>query len=158
MRHVYWLLPERLAGRPGPTWEPWCLQEIRDAGFDVVLNLSEHAPADEEFGKVHLDVHWTPFPTTVPPDTRAEALCLNLVPQVHSILERELERGRRILVHCVAGNDRTGLLLTYHLARSRGLSPQASLERVRQVRPTAITAQGWEPMAMRLVTKLLSSA
>ena len=61
-----------------------------------------------------------------------------------------------MLVHCAWGRDRTGLLLAYHLARTEKLTPRAAIARVRQVRPKAITAPGWEEMAERVIAKLLA--
>ncbi|MCP4205199.1 MAG: hypothetical protein GY769_25085, partial [bacterium] len=46
--------------------------------------------------------------------------------------------GRRVLVHCVAGCDRTGMILAYHLAKSGGLGVAEAIDRVRQSRPPAL--------------------
>jgi protein-tyrosine phosphatase len=93
----------------------------------------------------------------VPPDKEAEQACEEALPHAQAILEAELDLGNRALVHCVAGRDRTGMLLTYHLARSLRIEPDAALAQLREVRPNAIAAEGWEPMALRVVARLLAA-
>ena len=158
MQSIFWLIPDRLAGRAGPTVARWSLRDLRVAGFDVVLNLSEYAPDDSDFQAAGLRCHWVPLPTTVPPDEEAERECVEALPRAHAILQAELEAGNRALVHCVAGRDRTGMLLTYHLARSRQIEPAAALEQLREVRPNAIAAEGWESMTLRVLARLLATA
>lgn len=38
MKHVFWLIPERLAGRAGLTSEARSLSELRAGGIDAVRN------------------------------------------------------------------------------------------------------------------------
>lgn len=158
MRSVFWLIPNQVAGRPGPTWEPWSLLELRAGGIDSVLNLSEHEPDPAEFEAAGLYVYWTPLPTTVPPDAEAELACLKALPRAQSLLESELASGRRVLVHCVGGRDRTGMLFTYHIARTQGIAAAQALSQVRRVRPDAISAAGWESMTVRIIARLLVAA
>lgn len=157
MRNIFWLIPDRLAGRPGPTQEPWSLAELRAGGFDSVLNLSQYEPCSAEFVNAGLEVTWVPLPTTVPPDQAAEQACFELLPVAHQFLSDQLKSGRRVLVHCVVGRDRTGMLLAYHIARSRGLPAATAIEHVREVRPNALAAAGWERMAERVISKLLAA-
>ncbi len=156
MRSVFWLIPNQVAGRPGPSWEPWSLAEIRAGGIDSVLNLSEHEPDAAEFEAAGLRIYWAPLPTTVPPDAEAELACLAVLPRAQSLLESELAAGRRVLIHCVGGRDRTGVVFMYHIARTTGIPPAEALAQVRRVRPDAISAAGWETMALRIITTLLA--
>ena len=57
---VLWLIPGRVAGRPGPTYVPWFPAHLKAAGFDAVLNLSEHAPSERELAAAGLAVVWIP--------------------------------------------------------------------------------------------------
>ena len=84
-----------------------------------------------------------------------ERALLTELPRAHALLQEELAAQRRVLVHCVAGLDRTGTLLTYHVARTEVLAPADALARVRRIRPRAISAEGWEPMALRAIARLL---
>ncbi len=156
MPRIFWIIPGRLAGRPGPTAEPWSLDDLVRARFDTVLNLSEHPPDERAFKAAGLKSIWVPLPTTVPADEAAEQECLEVLPRAHAFLVTELEAGHQVLVHCVAGRDRTGMLLAHHLATSHRLDPSAAISRVREVRPSAISAPGWEPMTIRVIEALAS--
>ena len=65
-----------------------------------------------------------------------------------------MARGRAVLVHCSAGNDRTGLFLSYFLVRQAGMAADDAIQRVRAVRPTALSADGWETFARQLLRGL----
>jgi protein-tyrosine phosphatase len=158
MENVFWIIPDRLAGRSGPTYQPWRLAELREAGIDVVLNLSEFEPSPAEFLAAQLEVAWVPLPDSYPADEETEAACLQHLPTAHAFLQSHLEANRRVLVHCAWGRDRTGLLLAYHLVCVERLSPEAAIARVREVRPKALTALGWEEMAVRVIARLLASS
>ncbi|MEJ7731003.1 MAG: hypothetical protein WKG00_17525 [Polyangiaceae bacterium] len=41
MREVFWLIPDRVAGRPGPDRVPWDLAAMRDAGIGAVLSVND---------------------------------------------------------------------------------------------------------------------
>lgn len=155
MKHVFWIASNRLAGRCGPDYQPWDLLELRAAGFDAILNLSETAPAYAEFETAQLEVAWFPLPNTCPADIATEEECQNALPPAHQFLQSQLEAERKVLVHCAWGRDRTGLLLAHHLTCSTGVAPEEAIARVRQVCPKAITAPGWEEMATRLIARLL---
>ena len=157
MDSVFWLLPARLAGRPGPTKSPWDLGELSEF-IDVVLNLSEHPCPTEELDALQLQHLWVPLPTAVPPDAEAERRCVQLLPNAQEYVRERLNCGHRVLVHCVSGKDRTGMLLAYHLAREHVLSANQALDRVRRVRPEALSAPGWEEMALRVIHQLLAAA
>jgi protein-tyrosine phosphatase len=157
MDHVFWVLDDRLGGRPGPTKEPWRLADLRFA-IDVVVNISEHASPVAEFDALGIEHTWIPLPTTVPPHAEAQRSCLESLPRAEAYLSEQLQAGHRVLVHCVSGKDRTGMLLAYHLARTNGLTARESLSQVRKVRPEALSAEGWEAMAIRVISQLLAAA
>lgn len=154
MKHVFWLIPGEMAGRAGPAKEPWNPQELRAAGFDTVLNLSERPPETEALVAAGLRVHWEPLPTDVPATDETEARCVAALPRAGVLLAGEVAAGRRVLVHCFAGQDRTGMLFAYHLMKRDGLAAPAAIARVRTVRPLAITAPGWETMALRVLVRV----
>ncbi len=65
--------------------------------------------------------------------------------------------GRPVLVHCTSGKDRTGLFLSYYVCTTEGLSPSDAIREVRRVRPIALTADGWEQFAQRVLAELVSA-
>lgn len=153
MRHVFWL-ESRLAGRPGPTEEEWSAPALKRAGIDAILNVSEHEEPTSECRALGIDVVWVPMPVTCPPEEEDEAECAAAIPEAYGFVASHLANHRTVLVHCVRGCDRTGLVLAHHLTVTQGLPPERALATVRRVRPEAITAPGWEDMALRVMRDL----
>lgn len=158
MKQVFWLLPQRLAGRSGPTQEAWSLPELREGGFDAVLNLSEFEPTRAEFNSAGLDLAWIPLPNTYPAGAATETACLTALPQTYEFIRSHLEAKHSVLVHCAWGRDRTGLVLAHYLACTSSQSAEAAIARVREIRPKALGASGWEAMAQRLIATLAATS
>ncbi len=52
---------------------------------------------------------------------------------------RELKKsGKKAVVHCQFGQERTGVFLAYYLAKAHALSISESIEKVRKVRPNSL--------------------
>lgn len=156
MKSVFWLTPDVVGGRPGPQMEPWSLRELRAAGIDAVINLSEHSSDFAAFTEAKIEATWIPLPTDIPPTKESQEKCVEALPQALAFLSEQVASGRRVLVHCYAGRDRTGMLLALYVARKEGLSAAAAIQRVRQVRPHAITAPGWEALALAVIPRVLA--
>jgi protein-tyrosine phosphatase len=65
-----------------------------------------------------------------------------------------IDRERSVLVHCSSGKDRTGLFLSYYLCVTEGLGPGDAIREVRRVRPIALSADGWESFAYKVLGEL----
>jgi protein-tyrosine phosphatase len=156
MKSVFWLVRDAIGGRPGPQLEPWSIAELRAAGFDAVINLSEHPSDVAGLSEVGMEAAWVPLPTDVPPTKESQDKCVEALPRAFAFLAEQTARGRRVLVHCHAGKDRTGMLLAIFLAKKEGLSAVAAIQRVREVRPLAITAPGWEALALEVIPRVLA--
>ena len=157
MKSVFWLIRDVLGGRAGPDMEPWSLAELRAGGFDAVINLSEHPSDLSAFTAAGLQVSWVALPTDVPPTEESEAKCIGALPRALEFVSEQIGMGRRVLVHCHAGKDRTGMLLAAFVAKQQGLSAVAAIRKVREVRPLAITAPGWEALALRVIPRLVET-
>jgi len=151
MKHVFWLIPNRLAGRPGPSYAPWSLAELRHAGFGAVVNLTESEPEHAVLEGHRIAVGWFPIPDDYPANEQTEVICESVLPEAHAFLRLHLDTGKKVLVHCAWGRDRTGLLLAYHTAMSRGESPASAIAAVKRVQPHALNSPGWEAMAERVI-------
>lgn len=153
---MFWLIRNVIGGRAGPHLEPWSVTELRAAGFDAVINLSEHPSDFDAFEAAGMECSWVPLPTDVPPTTESEEQCVEALPGAFAFVTSQIARGRRILVHCHAGKDRTGMLLAVLLAKREGLSAHAAIEKVRAARPLALTATGWEALALRVIPRVVA--
>lgn len=156
MKSVFWLIRDVVGGRAGPDWEPWSVTELRSAGFDAVINLSEHPSDFAAFEAAGIEASWVPLPTDVPPTRESEAKCVEALPRAIAFVTSQMSRGRRILVHCHAGKDRTGLLLAILVAKREGIPAEAAIRRVREVRPLAISAPGWEALALQVIPRVVA--
>jgi protein-tyrosine phosphatase len=76
------------------------------------------------------------------------------IPYVYSIVdevENCLSQGKRVLVHCIAGKNRSGLICALTVRRALGLSGAAAVAHVRHCRPGALT----NPYFVEYLEKLL---
>lgn len=141
MDKIFWLLPQKLAGRSGPNQDPWNLKAIRESGIDVIVSLDSDCDAASisKSGIKHLQ-HFIPPVCPVTP-----ALMLEFAHIAHRASKEVIQcmsAGSKVMVHCMAGKDRTGLVLCASLIHLEGLNAKQALERVRLVRPIALTAPG----------------
>ena len=155
MESVFWVVPDMLAGRPGPDYAPWSLEVLYAGGIRAVINLSEFEPSYAEFDAVNITVDWIPLPNSYPADADAERACLEKLPGALSLLQSHLYADKAVLVHCAWGRDRTGLLLAYFLANENRCAPDEAIAQVREVCPKALSATGWDQMAVRIIKNLM---
>src|SRR5581483_5418017 len=127
MKSVFWLIRDSVAGRPGPQWVPWSLTELRAAGFAAVLNLSEHPSDLGAFEAVGIETIWVPLPTDIPPTKESQERCVEALPRAFAFVSKQMSQGRKVLVHCHAGRDRTGILLAIVIAKTESLTAQAAI-------------------------------
>jgi hypothetical protein len=154
MRHVFWLLPGELAGRPGPDREPWDLRALRDAGIGAVLSVNDGQLCHpEDFRALGLAYACVPLAPNAPPEPGDDEVCLRALPVAAAFVRAQRAEGRATLVHCSAGKDRTGLYLAWHLVHERGMAPEAAIDEVLRVRPIALTAPGWLDLARDLLSR-----
>lgn len=156
MDKLFWLIPGKLAGRSGPDREPWNLASLQATGIRAVLSVNDgllcHA---EDFATRGMRYACVPLPDNAPPQPGDDELCFDALPKAYAFVAEQMDEGRSVLVHCSAGKDRTGLFLSYFLMRHAGLRPEQAIRSVREVRPIALTALGWEEFALQLLARLV---
>ncbi len=152
MNKVYWIDEGRVAGRCGPWRAPFDLAAMARAGIGHILSLDAHEasllPAAIEGIELTL-IHLT---DSIPPGRHDRAIYSERVPEAVAHVAKIVQAGAgAILVHCHAGNDRTGTVLASWLHRTGGLSSEEAVIRVRQANPEALSALGYEEMALELM-------
>lgn len=154
MKDVFWLIPERLAGRPGPDRAPWKLTAMREAGVGAVLSVNDGLLCHpKDFAAVDIRYGCIPLSENAPPQPGDDETCLRALPQAFAFVREQLEHGRPTVVHCSSGKDRTGLYLAYHWMRHASVSAEAAFEHVRIIRPIAFTAWGWDELALDVLRR-----
>lgn len=155
MEHVFWVYENALAGRPGPGMAPWNISDLKAGGFDLILSVASDLFPHPDASRDGLTRTCIPLPDCAPPDDYTVQACRASLPLALEIIRANIEQGRKVLVHCAAGCDRTGLVLSYYIAWRERIGPVEAIDRLRTVRPNALTASGWEQMATTLLPELL---
>lgn len=152
MDHVFWVIPGKLAGRPGPDRAPWQVSALRAGGIGAVLSLNDGVLCHAEDFRAH-DINYAcmPLSDNAPPLPGDDQICFEVLPRAYEFVTEQLSFQRSVLVHCSSGKDRTGLFLSYFMMQHEGLTVSEAINAVRKVRPIAISAWGWEAFASRVL-------
>jgi protein-tyrosine phosphatase len=155
MKHIFWLIPGKLAGRAGPDLVPWDVGHLKAAGIDAVLSVNDGCFVDPaEFEAHGIAYACIPFSANAPPLPGDLEICLAALPQAHAFVQEAVNSGQTVMIHCTSGKDRTGLVMSYFLMCTRGLSIDEAIREVRSVRPIALSAAGWEAFARDILQRL----
>ena len=141
MNAVYWIIPQLLAGRPGPMTVRWDPEQLWSGGIRTIVSLVWVEGTDiRAAGLRHYRAPLMGALVSLP--ALQNRLARRMVPVVDYIAG-EVKADRTTLVHCRAGKDRTGAVLAGYLIRHRGLSSDEAIHLVRQANPRAMTAPGF---------------
>lgn len=152
MDHVFWLHDNLVGGRPGPNLIPWNPLALKDGGIDAILsvNYGELVHANE-LTALGIEYLCAPLSENAPPREGDMEACLASLPKAFEFVARNRELGRRTLVHCRQGRDRTGMFLAYYLHKQFEVSPENAIMQLKGVRHDALAAQGWEEYALQVI-------
>ena len=155
MRNVFWLIPGKLAGRSGPDLHPWDADDLKEGGIRAVLSVNDGFCVEaEDFQACGIEYACIPFSANAPPMTGDLEVCVYALPRAFEFLQEHLENDRPVMIHCTSGKDRTGLLMSYFLMRTQGLTVDEAIREVRRVRPIALSAVGWDGFGREILKKL----
>ncbi|KAG8216902.1 protein-tyrosine phosphatase-like protein [Butyriboletus roseoflavus] len=75
-------------------------------------------------------------------DSADEDVLVHFLPSI-SFIQKELDKGRGVLVHCQAGISRSATIVAAYLMYTRKLDPSAALDTIRAVRPHTDPNEGF---------------
>lgn len=152
MDKLFWLLPGELAGRPGPDREPWNVDSLWNGGIRAILSVNDGRIVHTADLKARgIAYACEPLSPNAPPRMGDDEICRAALPRAYRFVAGQLREDKPVLVHCSSGKDRTGLFLCYFLLRRFRLSPDQAMDRVRHVRPIALSAEGWQEFTAALL-------
>jgi len=119
----YWLDPGLLAAGE---WPGSHLDWLAGQNISLVINLTDREYHDKRFR-----VHCIPVPDgAAPGDGQIRQLC--------RLVQREVDAGRTVYVHCMGGCGRTGTMMACYLVYRHRLDPMEAIQRLRDVRPCSV--------------------
>jgi len=158
MQHIFWLIPGKLAGRAGPNESPWDAGDLKRAGIRAVISVNDAMLVEPKAFEAHeIDYACVPFSRSAPPIPGDLEICLEALPRAFEFVRGAIDSGKAALIHCTSGKDRTGLLMAYFLMQTEGVSVDEAIRRVREVRPIALSAMGWDAFGRRVLRQLSPS-
>lgn len=138
MEYIYWVTPV-LCGRCGPSRNAWDLSTLYKSGIKTIISLDDKI--DEES---IVSAGFNHFPLYLPDKAlTTESLLqkfLDTIPRFISIVN---SCENPVLVHCYAGNDRTGAMLTCFLV-SQGIPVEKAISRIKKLNQYAMVTPGYE--------------
>lgn len=126
-----WVVPGMLAGTPQPgvvAPVDHDLTLLRQVGITHLITLTE-TDMDQAVLQRHglKNTHLPIFDRKAPSASQMHMLLVRM--------QRLMEAGEVLAVHCKAGLGRTGLVLATWLVRDGGLGAEAAIERLRKINP-----------------------
>lgn len=125
-----WLRKGRIAGSGLPFGKRSFLW-LKNHGVSAILCLTEEPEGKETAEIAGLEYIHLPMINRQPEQAD------NLDRAVDSICQ-QLDKGNAILVHCQAGQGRTGMVLAAYLIREEGKTAKQSIDEVRSLRPGSL--------------------
>src|SRR5215213_8003858 len=111
MQHVFWIEDKKLAGRPGPDFAAWDLDELSRSGFKAILSVNDgELCRPQEIRTLGLAYALISLSENAPPQPGDRKICISNLPKAFEFIATQTQFGP-VLVHCRSGKDRTGLVM-----------------------------------------------
>jgi atypical dual specificity phosphatase len=134
-----YVFENKIAGSANPGFSgdlARALAELNEEGFGAILSLTE-TPLDRPLlGEFGFDYAHVPVIDFSSPS-------LEQIIEAVEFMDRHVGRDKAVLVHCTAGQGRTGTILATYLV-ARGFDPGEAIRTVRDLRPGSIETQDQE--------------
>lgn len=157
MKHAFWLIEGKIAGRSGPNLDTWNLAELKEQGFAAILSVNFAESVDshemEKVGIAHANIPMSP---NAPVQAGDKETCLENLPKAMAFIQVQKAAGP-VMIHCRSGKDRTGLVMAAYLIQFEGMTAKDAMDKVFSVRSIAFSAEGWIPFALDVLESFETS-
>ena len=130
-RRFHWIVPGKLAGCPAPGVSSpidYDLSLLKRSGITHLITLTETDLEHVALRRHHItNTHLPIFDREAPSVAQTHMLLVRM--------QRMIEAGEVLAVHCKAGLGRTGTILAAWLIREGGLTAEISIARLRKIEP-----------------------
>ncbi|NOT20703.1 MAG: ATP-binding cassette domain-containing protein [Sideroxydans sp.] len=139
-RGFHWIVPGKLAGCPAPGVSApidYDLNLLARTGITKLITLTETDLDQEALQRAGMsNLHMPIFDREAPSVAQTHMLLVRM--------QRMIEAGEILAVHCKAGLGRTGTILAAWMIREGGLSAESSMERLRRIERGFIQSESQE--------------
>lgn len=111
--------------------QPKHIRFVKSKGVSAIISLTEKPLPKNLIENTNIKYFHFPLQDHKPADP------YNLLKIVDTV-QRLVEDGHKVHVHCLAGHGRTGMVLAAYMMKTEGLSWMESLEKIRRIRPGSV--------------------
>ncbi|MEM1946239.1 MAG: dual specificity protein phosphatase family protein [Candidatus Caldarchaeum sp.] len=111
--------------------QPWHIRFLVSKGVSAIVSLTEKPLPKRLVENMGIKYFHFPLEDHMPADPHELLKIVNTV-------DRLVEDGHKVLIHCMAGYGRTGMVLAAYIMKKKGLGWMESLEKTRRIRPGSV--------------------
>ena len=131
-----WVIPGELAAMARPENPRTVLEFFKDEGIEAIITLMERPLNKALIEEFDFEYHHIPISDFSAPTA-------DQISQFVEAVEGARRSGKKVVVHCLAGQGRTGTMLACYRV-SQGISADEAISEIRTLRPGSVETYAQE--------------
>lgn len=136
-----WVIKDKLAGSGRPVTYRQFLWIVAQ-GIDSIITIREGPLSSDWFININVAANSIDYIHLNVKDYGAPSL--EQLSNTIDFMEKQIDKGKRVLVHCAAGKGRTGTILAAYLLKEENLTAAQAIGKIRKLRPGSIQTKTQE--------------